>query len=118
MRTNGNKNNKKSQNASGFTDISTHTYQTNLKAGKWIYGCLTKSEVRLRYFSHSVNSNISNCPANKPYFNNITCVSCPEDNPIWDLCLAVCINCPGGYDKVERACIPPVVSPVKKEPDE
>lgn len=94
------------QNPSGFTDISTHIIQTNLNAGQWIYGCLSKSEVKLRYFARAVNANVTNCPDAKPYFNNVSCVSCPSERPIWDLCLGKCTRCSPGtqYNNREHTC--------------
>ena len=91
------------QSPSGFADISTHIIQTNLNAGQWIYGCLSKAEVRLRYFARTVNSNVTNCADDKPYYDGTSCISCPTDKPIWDLCLSQCTSC-GNYSKTEHIC--------------
>ena len=91
---------------SGIADISDHVIQTNLKAGQWIYGCLSKAEVRLRYFARTVHSNVTNCPEEAPFFHRDACIGCPAALPIWDLCTQQCIACPPGtaYSQAERSC--------------
>lgn len=66
----------KSEQASGLTDVSQNTYQTNIKAANWIYGGLTPSELRLRYFSWSSSRNVTNCPIATPFFNGRSCINC------------------------------------------
>jgi hypothetical protein len=65
-----------SQQASGLADVSRNLYQTNIKASNWIYGGLTPSELRLRYFSRSASKNVTNCPISTPFFDGQRCINC------------------------------------------
>lgn len=64
------------EQATGLADVSRNAYQTNMKASNWIYGGLTPSELRLRYFSRSASLNVTNCPLSTPFFDGQKCINC------------------------------------------
>jgi hypothetical protein len=64
------------QTASGIADIGRSQYQTNLKAKNWIYGGMTPSELKLRYFSRAASMNVTNCPIETPFASGGDCVEC------------------------------------------
>lgn len=73
------------QSASGFADLSNSQFQTNLKARNWIYGGMSASELRLRYFSRAASANVTNCPLSTPFASGGVCVNCEGDSPLWDM---------------------------------
>ena len=83
----------RAQVASGVTDLSGSIYQTNIKAKNWIYGGLTQSQLRLRYFSRSASRNVTNCPLETPFFNGKKCINCGGEFPFWDMAKEKCSNC-------------------------
>jgi hypothetical protein len=95
------------QTASGETDLAVSTYQTNIKAKNWIYGGMTQSQLRLRYFSRSASRNITNCPLETPFFNGQNCINCVGDFPFWDMAKEKCSNCAANfkYSESDRDCI-------------
>ena len=55
-------------------------YQTNPQtAPNLIFGGLSRSEWASKYAETLQNSpSTADCPADKPYFDNITCIKCPK----------------------------------------
>jgi hypothetical protein len=90
-----------------LTDLSSNTYQTNIKANNWIYGGLTQSQLRLRYFSKSASLNVTNCPLETPFFNGEKCINCAGAFPFWDMAKEKCSNCAPNfkYSETDRDCI-------------
>lgn len=95
------------QQATGLTDVSRYTFQTNIKANNWIYGGLTRSELRLRYFSWSASRNVINCPLSTPFFNGKGCINCEGEYPYWDMAKERCAQCAKYYtfNEKNRDCV-------------
>lgn len=94
------------QTPSGETDLSSNIYQTNIKATNWIYGGLTQSQLRLRYFSRSASRNVTNCPLETPFFNGKECINCVGNFPFWDMAKEKCSACAPDfkYNQAARDC--------------
>ena len=52
--------------------------------------------------------NITNCPLDTPFYNNIKCVQCSGSTPIFDMKDLRCTACPGNssFNVDTRACVP------------
>lgn len=90
------------ESASGLADLSRSAFQTNMKASNWIYGGLTPSELRLRYFSRSASRNITNCPLATPFFDGKNCINCEGEFPFWDMAKERCAQCAKYYTFSEK----------------
>lgn len=53
--------------------------------------------------------NLTDCPAEAPYFNGENCVSCAQSTPIFSVTTKMCGQCPVGkvYDPVSGDCVNP-----------
>lgn len=69
-------------------------WQTNLGAPNWILGEQTLNDVVDDYYERSVKyDNITNCNINEPYFNGTACISCPKEQPLFNLYTMRCTQC-------------------------
>lgn len=95
------------QTPSGLTDISVNLFQTNIKAKNWIFGGMTQSQLRLRYFSRSASRNVTNCPLETPFFDGKSCINCAGEFPFWDMAKEKCSNCAANflYNEGDRDCV-------------
>jgi hypothetical protein len=66
------------------------------------------NEWKTYYFNNqTADPQVSDCPTSKPYFDGVTCITCPSDSPYFNLQYHVCQSCPQdtAYESSVRECL-------------
>ena len=78
------------------------------------------NEWKTYYFNNqTADPQISDCPSSKPFFDGITCISCPTDTPYFNLQYRLCQTCPKetAYDRAVRECLSTAGNIVTQSPN-
>jgi len=53
------------------------------------------------------NKNRKDCPADKPFYDGVSCINCTNNTPYFNLDTRLCQSCNGSfvYDQTQRDCI-------------
>lgn len=92
-----------------YSCVSPQRMQTNpATAQNLIMEGRSLNEWKTYYFNNqTADPQISDCPNSKPFFDGITCISCPADTPYFNLQYQLCQNCSKNtaYDAAEHECL-------------
>lgn len=97
-----------SSNCQKSFNIGPTIFQTNLYANNWILGNLTTNDLVQLYNNRALAyDNITNCPISAPFYDGKRCITCPSDNPIFNIQTMKCIQCSSSenYDNSQKRCL-------------
>lgn len=88
--------------------IGTGVHQTNpTTAPNLVLGGISIAQYESTYASNKASyPDITDCPADRPYFDNINCVACTEPFPYFNMYSRLCQSCSEGskYNSQTREC--------------
>lgn len=96
------------------------TYQNNPDSTGVIYGGMPYNQYKDTYVENQQKyPDITECPADKPFFDGMVCVSCPSYQPYFDLNKNQCVNCPtdSSYSAERKECLSTAGATVKTNPN-
>ena len=82
--------------------------QTNLGSPNLLLDGHPLNEWKSYYYGNqTANPQLTDCPANRPYFDGTACVTCIDPTPLFSLLRRVCTACTAGttYDSTVRECM-------------
>lgn len=92
-----------------YSCASKQRMQTNpTSAANLILEGRSLNEWKTIYFNtQTADPQVSDCPASKPFFDGITCISCNTETPYFNLQYHICQNCPAEtqYDASVKECL-------------
>lgn len=74
--------------------LSPTVFQSNIYAKNWILGPQTINDLIDEYYQRSVKyDHVTNCPLEKPFYNNKKCIACHSDTPVFNMFERKCTIC-------------------------